>query len=79
MMFCNVVCLNGHSWQVHENSPLGERARKREARGLLDALPLPCTECDECNEGLSRANEGWDDELTTQSFEDGLETRSSWM
>jgi len=46
--FYTIQCLNGHVWQEIETSPLGIRAKAREERGFLDALPVPCSQCEDC-------------------------------
>lgn len=65
--FYNIQCLNGHSWRVATDSPLGQRAMAREQKGFLDALPVPCDQCDECNEGWGSYS-GMEDELQDERW-----------
>jgi len=44
----NVQCLNGHTFHAVADSDLGKRAARREKNGYLDALIVPCEDCDEC-------------------------------
>lgn len=53
----NVQCLNGHVFIAAQGSALEKRCELREAVGLLDALILHPTECEECkDEEAKRAN-----------------------
>lgn len=49
-----IVCLNGHTWQERANTALGQRATTRAAKGFLDAIPVPCSECATCTDEADR-------------------------
>lgn len=48
--YFNIQCLNGHVWREHPESTLGLQAKARQEKGLIDALTVPCKECDQCQD-----------------------------
>lgn len=47
--FFTIECLSGnHIWREPEDSELGKKAKARIESGFIDALRVPCTQCEDC-------------------------------
>jgi hypothetical protein len=62
LRFFVIECLSGkHVWREPEDSELGKRAKARIESGFIDALRVPCAQCDDCENERARRDREYAD------------------